>query len=214
MPATRCSRPATSPSSARPLARCETLRRLVRRLLGGLPVPSRSLERARRRAPQCVVHGRVLLRRCRWHRAPSVRAADRPPHPGDLGPMARLGPGAHGRRRTPMRCAACARSGSTPDAATTTTSTWAPRPSASELARLGVADDRVRFELFDGTHGGIDWRYPEAIGWLAERLSGLGGHDPVAAGALRHEEGDVRGAQQRLARRRRRGRARRSRPRR
>src|SRR5688572_11776651 len=42
----------------------------------------------------------------------------------------------------------------------------------SELVGLGVADDRVRFELFDGTHGGIDWRYPEAIGWLAERLSG------------------------------------------
>jgi hypothetical protein len=41
----------------------------------------------------------------------------------------------------------------------------------SELAGLGIADDRVRFELFDGTHGGIDWRYPEAIGWLAERLS-------------------------------------------
>ena len=41
----------------------------------------------------------------------------------------------------------------------------------SELARLGVAEDRVRFELFDGTHGGIDWRYPEAIGWLAERLA-------------------------------------------
>jgi len=41
----------------------------------------------------------------------------------------------------------------------------------AELARLGVADDRVRFELFEGTHGGIDWRYPQAIGWLAERLS-------------------------------------------
>jgi hypothetical protein len=30
----------------------------------------------------------------------------------------------------------------------------------------------VHFELFDGTHAGIEWRYPEAIGWLAERLSG------------------------------------------
>jgi hypothetical protein len=29
----------------------------------------------------------------------------------------------------------------------------------------------LRYELFDGTHAGIDWRYPEAIGWLAERLS-------------------------------------------
>jgi S-formylglutathione hydrolase FrmB len=39
------------------------------------------------------------------------------------------------------------------------------------LAAIGVADERVRFELFDGAHGGIEWRYPEAIGWLAERLS-------------------------------------------
>jgi S-formylglutathione hydrolase FrmB len=41
----------------------------------------------------------------------------------------------------------------------------------SELAALGIGDDRVRFELFDGGHGGMEWRYPEAIGWLAERLA-------------------------------------------
>ena len=41
-----------------------------------------------------------------------------------------------------------------------------------ELVSLGIDDERLRFELFDGTHGGIDWRYPEAIGWLAERLTG------------------------------------------
>ncbi|MGH2418757.1 MAG: alpha/beta hydrolase [Candidatus Limnocylindria bacterium] len=41
----------------------------------------------------------------------------------------------------------------------------------AELAAAGVDDARVRFELFDGTHGGIEWRYPEAIGWLAARLS-------------------------------------------
>ncbi|MGQ0609456.1 MAG: alpha/beta hydrolase [Chloroflexota bacterium] len=40
-----------------------------------------------------------------------------------------------------------------------------------ELASLGIDDHRLRFELFDGTHSGIDWRYPEAIGWLAERLA-------------------------------------------
>ena len=39
------------------------------------------------------------------------------------------------------------------------------------LAAIGVDDVRVRFELFDGTHGGIEWRYPEAVGWLAERLA-------------------------------------------
>jgi hypothetical protein len=41
----------------------------------------------------------------------------------------------------------------------------------AELVALGVADDRLRFELFDGTHAGIEWRYPAAIGWLAERLA-------------------------------------------
>jgi S-formylglutathione hydrolase FrmB len=39
------------------------------------------------------------------------------------------------------------------------------------VAAAGVGNDRVRFELFDGTHSGIDWRYPEAIGWLAERMT-------------------------------------------
>ncbi|HUF06474.1 MAG TPA: alpha/beta hydrolase-fold protein [Candidatus Binatia bacterium] len=39
------------------------------------------------------------------------------------------------------------------------------------LAEIGVDDDRVRFELFEGTHSGIEWRYPEAIGWLAARLA-------------------------------------------
>ena len=41
-----------------------------------------------------------------------------------------------------------------------------------ELVSLGIDDARLRYELFDGTHAGIDWRYPAAIGWLAERLSG------------------------------------------
>ena len=41
----------------------------------------------------------------------------------------------------------------------------------AELVELDIPEDRVRFELFDGTHSGIDWRYPEAIGWLAERLT-------------------------------------------
>ena len=40
-----------------------------------------------------------------------------------------------------------------------------------ELAALGIGEPIVRFELFDGAHGGIEWRYPMAIGWLVERLS-------------------------------------------
>jgi S-formylglutathione hydrolase FrmB len=37
-----------------------------------------------------------------------------------------------------------------------------------ELERVGVTD--LFFELFDGTHGGIVWRYPVALRYLAERL--------------------------------------------
>jgi S-formylglutathione hydrolase FrmB len=36
----------------------------------------------------------------------------------------------------------------------------------------GVDPSVVRFELFDGTHSDLEWRYPMAIGWLAERLAG------------------------------------------
>jgi Putative esterase len=41
----------------------------------------------------------------------------------------------------------------------------------AELERIGVTEPVVRFELFDGTHSGIDWRYPLAIAWLAERIA-------------------------------------------
>ncbi len=37
------------------------------------------------------------------------------------------------------------------------------------LARIGVTD--VFFELFDGAHGAIEYRYPLALRYLAERLS-------------------------------------------
>jgi Putative esterase len=37
------------------------------------------------------------------------------------------------------------------------------------LAQIGVTD--VHFELFDATHSGIEYRYPLAIKYLAERLS-------------------------------------------
>ncbi len=39
------------------------------------------------------------------------------------------------------------------------------------LAGIGVTEPVVQFELFDGKHGGIDWRYPLAIKFLAERLA-------------------------------------------
>jgi hypothetical protein len=37
------------------------------------------------------------------------------------------------------------------------------------LADIGVTE--VRFELFDAGHGGIGWRYPLSLAYLAERLA-------------------------------------------
>jgi hypothetical protein len=37
-----------------------------------------------------------------------------------------------------------------------------------ELEKLGITD--VFFELFDAKHGGIEYRYPLALRYLAERL--------------------------------------------
>ena len=39
------------------------------------------------------------------------------------------------------------------------------------LSRVGVPDDRIHFELFEGTHMAIDYRYPMALKWLAQRLA-------------------------------------------
>jgi hypothetical protein len=42
----------------------------------------------------------------------------------------------------------------------------------AELGRLGVADEVVRFELFDATHAAIEYRYPLSLAWLCERMPG------------------------------------------
>jgi S-formylglutathione hydrolase FrmB len=42
----------------------------------------------------------------------------------------------------------------------------------SELSRIGVADDVIRFELFDATHAAIDYRYPMSLAWLSQRMPG------------------------------------------
>jgi S-formylglutathione hydrolase FrmB len=39
------------------------------------------------------------------------------------------------------------------------------------LDRIGVPAQRVSCELFEGGHGGIDYRYPRALSWLAHRLA-------------------------------------------
>jgi S-formylglutathione hydrolase FrmB len=35
---------------------------------------------------------------------------------------------------------------------------------------VGVPEDRLSFELFEGTHGGIEYRYPLAVAWLCRQL--------------------------------------------
>ena len=39
-----------------------------------------------------------------------------------------------------------------------------------EVLAAGVPAERIHFELFEGGHGNIAWRYPLALAWLAERL--------------------------------------------
>ncbi len=40
-----------------------------------------------------------------------------------------------------------------------------------EITRAGVPEERIHFELFDAGHGGIDYRYPLALAWLAQRIA-------------------------------------------
>ena len=39
------------------------------------------------------------------------------------------------------------------------------------LRDVGVADDKIKFELFDATHMAIDYRYPLSLAWLCQRMS-------------------------------------------
>jgi hypothetical protein len=39
----------------------------------------------------------------------------------------------------------------------------------AQLRRIGVADEVVRFELFEATHAAIDYRYPLSLVWLCQR---------------------------------------------
>jgi hypothetical protein len=40
------------------------------------------------------------------------------------------------------------------------------------LGENGVADEVIRFELFEGAHGGVDYRYPLSLAWLCQRIAG------------------------------------------
>jgi hypothetical protein len=40
-----------------------------------------------------------------------------------------------------------------------------------EITRAGLSEGRIHFETFDAAHGGIDYRYPQALAWLAKRMA-------------------------------------------
>ena len=149
----------------------DPVRRFVRGVLDRCPGAAGTPAPERRGAAQRLDDGRLLQRRPGRHRPAALRR--RRPHPARrLGPMARVGPGPHGAPRTPTRCAGCAPSGSTPDGATSSTSTSARPPSSTSCAAVGITEPALRFELFDGTHANLEWRYPLALRFLAERLAG------------------------------------------
>ncbi|HEY3734865.1 MAG TPA: alpha/beta hydrolase-fold protein [Streptosporangiaceae bacterium] len=39
------------------------------------------------------------------------------------------------------------------------------------LLEAGIAEDVIRFELFDATHMAIDYRYPMSLAWLCQRMA-------------------------------------------
>ena len=39
------------------------------------------------------------------------------------------------------------------------------------LLEAGVSPDVIKFELFDATHMGIDYRYPLSLAWMCHRLT-------------------------------------------
>ena len=41
-----------------------------------------------------------------------------------------------------------------------------------QLLEAGVKEDVIRFELFDATHSGIDYRYPMSLAWMCQQMAG------------------------------------------
>jgi len=39
------------------------------------------------------------------------------------------------------------------------------------LREIGVPADVIHFELFDGSHMGVDYRYPLSLAWLCQRIA-------------------------------------------
>ena len=76
------------------------------------------------------------------------------------------------RRRAAL---AAGRSGSTPARGTSGSSTWAPQAFRDGLARIGVPDDRVHFELFEATHTAHRLPLPDGAGLAGAPIGPMSG---------------------------------------
>ena len=114
----------------------------------------------------CFSAGRRRHARCcRSTRAPGVLRED------GVAALAGLGPGPDGRPVRRRAALACGRSGSTPAPATTTTSTSARRRSGTGSRGSACRTTGSTSSCSTPPTRAIDYRYPLALAWLAQRLA-------------------------------------------
>ena len=53
----------------------------------------------------------------------------------------------------------------------------------AELDTIGVDPERVHFELYDGSHANVEWRYEHSFRWLLERMTAYATSADTATGA-------------------------------
>ena len=144
-------------------------------VVGRLPLAYLVHQRGRPGAAHAARRVRVLLGPRGRHGGPAVRATDRGAPARRVAALAGLGPGPDGARVRRRSCAGCVVSGLTRESATSGTWTWARPRSGRRCGQAGVPDEVIHFELFEGTHMGIDYRYPLSLAWLAHRIAADGG---------------------------------------
>ena len=100
----------------------------------------------------------------------AVRPADRRAPAGGVAALAGLGPGPDG---APV-CGGAPRAARDLDRRRKARR-MVPRSGReafrAALGEAGVADEVIHFELFEGTHMSIDYRYPASLAWLATRIA-------------------------------------------
>ncbi len=140
-------------------------------VVGRLPVPG-VVHAAGGHAPGRAARRRRLLLRRATTAPPSCRSTR---SPGCCGRTCGSGGWTGTRcgwcRATPTPCAGSGASGSTPGPGTISTSTSARRPSGRRCSTRESRTELIRYELFDATHAGIDYRYPLSLAWLCQRMA-------------------------------------------